>query len=507
MEAIFAFVFLLVLIWCRVVIKRRRSRITNWPLLGMVPGLLSNAWRIHDYVTEQLQQSSSTLVFRGPWFSTMRFLLTSDPQNVHHVLSANFANFNKGEAFRTIFQVLGDGILVADSESWKLQRKLTHSLFRRGDFLRLVERTARRKAEDGLLELLDHAAEFGLAVDMQDFCQRFALDVTCIFLLGFDSNSLSAELPDVPLAVAIDDMEEALLYRHIKPRSLWKLQKWLRAGVEKKAARAQETIDSFIYHQLSLKRALNYSKQMMRDADGGEDFDLISSFMQEELAARCGNPTEPSDKFLRDAVLNLLSAGRDTTSTTLTWFFWLVSANPSVETKIREEIKAAFQMEDGDPWRFPSYQRLNKLPYLHAALCETLRLYPPLPYNHKASVSPDILPSGHAVREKTGVIISMYAMGRMEELWGADCREFKPERWISEKGSIAGDVPSYKLNVFGAGPRACLGREVAFMEMKTVAAAVIWSYRLRVVNGHQVLPANSLILHMQHGLKVNVVKR
>jgi cytochrome P450 len=80
---------------------------------------------------------------------------------------------------------------------------------------------------------------------------------------------------------------------------------------------------------------------------------------------------------------------------------------------------------------------LKKLVYLHGALCETLRLYPPVPLEHKSSLKPDVLPSGHKIKSNTMILNSLYSIGRVEEIWGEDCLEFKPERWISKEGGIS----------------------------------------------------------------------
>ncbi|KAL9671215.1 hypothetical protein QQ045_008781 [Rhodiola kirilowii] len=502
-----AFLAVALIWWLCLTSIKNKSPIRNWPLVGMLPGLLSNASHIHDYFTHLLDQSNQTIEIKGPKFSNLNLTLTSDPENIHYILSTNFANFNKGEDFKDIFEMLGDGILVADSDSWKMQRRLTHSLFKNRDFLSLLEATARQKVKDGFFKILDHASKSGIEVDMQDLCQRFTFDVTCIFLLGSDLNSLSEGLPEVSFAKALDDIEGVCLHRHLKPRSMWKLQKWMQVGVEKKSTRAAETFDNFIYHQICLKREQNKKSSEIVDHDKYRH-DLISIFMEEEVAAKCSNDsTKPSDKFLRDSVMNILSAGRDTSSTALTWFFYLVITNPQVESKLVEELEVSFQMKPGEPWEFPSFAELNKLVYLHATLCETLRLYPPVPFNHKASIKPDILPSGHKVHKGTKIIISIYTMGRMQEIWGADATVFKPERWISKTGNII-DVPSYKFNVFSAGPRTCLGKDLAFMKMKIAAAAIVWRYGLQMVRGGApVTPSNSVILRMKHGLKVNVATR
>lgn len=470
----------------------------------MLHGIITNSSRLHDYFSDVLKLRKHTFVVRGPWLSNLNFMATSDPANVHYILSTNFRNFNKGPAFKEIFEFLGDGVLAADSESWKMQRKLIHLLFRQAEFLRMVEKTIQKKVETGLLKILDHASDHGYEVDMQDMFQRLTLDITCTFILGKDLNSLTVNLPEVPFAKALDDIEEVMLHRHIKPKNLWKLQKWLRIGLERKATKALKTIDSFVHQEISHKQE-QINKILLNEAAEEEGFDLITNFLTEDAVTNCQAMKKSVETFLSDSVLNILIAGRDTVATTLTWFFWLVSMNPLVESKIREEIQVTLRMKATDRWQFPNYQKLNELIYLHATLCETLRLYPPVPYNHKTSVEPDILPSGHHVNKESKIIISIYAMGRNEEIWGADSQEFRPERWISEKNTLI-DMPTFKYNVFGAGPRACPGKDLAFREMKAVAAAVIWNYNIQVVKEHHVIPANSVVLHMQNGLKVNVAK-
>ncbi|XLR24685.1 hypothetical protein S83_052585 [Arachis hypogaea] len=97
-------------------------------------------------------------------------------------------------------------------------------------------------------------------------------------------------------------------------------------------------------------------------------------------------------------------------------------------------------------------------------------------------------------------------MGRFEDIWGKDCLEFKPERWISEKGGTI-RVPSYKFFSFNAGPRTCMGKDLSFIQMKMVASAILRNYHIQVVENHPTTPAHSTVLFMKHGLKVMMTKR
>ncbi|XP_052118876.1 alkane hydroxylase MAH1-like [Arachis duranensis] len=150
------------------------------------------------------------------------------------------------------------------------------------------------------------------------------------------------------------------------------------------------------------------------------------------------------DKFLRDAAFNLFVAGRDTITSGLTWFFWLVATHPLVEAKILEEIEKVFGAAVREKCKILGMEDVKKLVYLHGALCEGLRLFPPVPIERKQSLKRDTLPSGHYVNPNSIILLFTYAMGRFEEIWGKDCLEFKPERWISEKGETI-HVPSYKF--------------------------------------------------------------
>ncbi|KAM7499118.1 hypothetical protein LguiA_023532 [Lonicera macranthoides] len=473
---------------------------TNWPLAGMTPGLLQNAHRIHEILTDVLNETGGTFVFKGPWFANMDMVLTADPANINHILSKNFSNYPKGAEFRESFDILGDGINNSDFELWEFHRKTALSHMKLAEFQDLLERTIWHKVEIGLIPILERACEKAAEVDLQNIFQRFTFDTICSVVLDYDPLSLSMDLPYIACEEAFNDAEEALLYRHILPEGCWKLQKKLRIGKEKKLSEAWETFDRFIYHCISLKQ----SRTRDQDESGFKSFNFLTSYMEayKEEGGSSGNP----NKLLRDTLLSLMVAGRDTTSTALTWFFWLLATNPLVEIKILEEIKSKMNLKDEEKRKFFKPEELRKLVYLHGALCEALRLYPPVPVQHKAPVQPDTLPSGHWIDRNTKTVICFYPMGRMETIWGKDCLEFKPERWISERGGIKHE-PSFKFPAFNSGPRSCVGKDMAFTEMKIVASTIIYNYRIEVVEGHPITPSTSIILTMKHGLKVRLTKR
>ncbi|KAI3456693.1 hypothetical protein Pfo_013356 [Paulownia fortunei] len=462
---------------------KKSSEPTNWPLVGMLPGVLLNLRRAHDYATEVLSECGGTYEFKGPWFCNMDMLFTSDPANIHHIFSKNFSNYPKGPEFKKIFEILGDGIFNADFELWEMHRRTTLSLLTHAKFPSSLERTVWHKVETGLLPVLDYFCKQGTDVDLQDIFQRFTFDNICKLVLDYDPCSLCIELPYIPCEKAFSDAMEPLLHRHILPESIWKLQKWLNIGNEKKLTEASEAFDEFIY-PLCLK-----------NGEEENDSKLLTAFKKVYEEKNICSSRGLRD-FLKDTSLSLMLAGRDTTSTCLTWLFWLIAVNPLTEIKIREEIETELHLKEDKKWRFFNVEESRKLIYLHGALCESLRLFPPVALEHKTPIQPDILP----------IIVCFYSVGRMETVWGKDCLEFKPERWISPTGGIKHE-PSYKFPAFNVGPRTCLGKEMAFTQMKMVAATIIYHYNIQLVEGHPVSPRDSIILQARNGLRVMLSKR
>lgn len=472
----------------------------KWPVLGMLPGLIHNRKRIHEHLCQILKQSNThTVSIDGALFTDTDYVLTSNPADVNHILNKNFSNYNKRPKFSVITELLGEyGIFNAADGWWKFQRKILHSIMQQRRYISTVEKLMTRKLETSLIKVLDHVSESDLVVDIQDVLQRFYFDFNCQLNLGFDPGYLSIEFPKLAYGEAFTDLESAVVTRHIVPESIWKLQKRLRIGEEKKLAQHIETCDRFLYDCIISKPE-------------SSEFDLLSAFLAEvdksanndEISSRV-KLVSKSASFLRDLMFSIMAAGANTIPSGIVWLLWLIGNHPQVEDRILQEIKD--HRIQHKPILFTTGEEVNKLVYLHAALCETMRLYPPVPINHKTSTEADVLPSGRRISPNTNILLSFYSMGRMEDIWGKDCLEFKPQRWISDDGGII-HVPSYHFSAFSAGPRNCVGKNMSFLQMKIIATAIIWNYRIQVVENHPVSQKPSMALLMEHGLKVRISKR
>ncbi|OMO69313.1 Cytochrome P450 [Corchorus olitorius] len=276
----------------------------------MLPGLLK--CRLMEESTDYaLMRLGDTAEFKGPCFSNFNFITTSNPMNMNHILCKRFENYDKSLEFREIFfDALGDGIFNAAADSWKGQRKILMALMHSSKFVRRAVKNISQKLDQSLIPLLEHFSKVDAEFDLQDVFQRFTYDNTCTLVFGVDPNSLSIDFPHVASKEAFTEAEEVLLYRHMVPMSLWKLQKWLRIGEEKKMIKAIETVDDFVYKCISSKRERLKNKSQADDKKD-EEFDLSTALMddkEDEGGAVIGK----SDKFLRDVVISVLGAGKDT---------------------------------------------------------------------------------------------------------------------------------------------------------------------------------------------------
>ncbi|XP_011025646.1 PREDICTED: cytochrome P450 86B1-like [Populus euphratica] len=482
-----------------VFLRNRNEFCINWPLVGMLPNLFLNVHRFLPWSTELAERNNGSYLIRGPWFFNMDILATIEPANVHHIMSTNFSNYHKGPEFQKMFDIFGDGLFIADSDSWKNQRKIAMALTTHRKFYQFLVKTTQDKVEKGLIPVLEHVSKQGLVVDLQSLIHRFSLDVGFKLVTGHDRELLSIENREDTFSRALDDAEEVIYFRYLKPEILWKLQGLLGFGPEQKMKEAWEIIDQVAATSISKKREElrggNISKR--------EGEDLLTSYIKMEGEIFIGSKSR--DEFMRDTIVNFLIAGRENC---LAWFFWLVFKNPRVEARIREELQSIIpEKEAKDQWWLFHTEELKNLVYLQAALFETLRLYPAVPVEHKKPIQPDILPSGHHVNPKMKIVFLAYAMGRMTSIWGKDCLEFKPERFISERGGMK-HVPTNKFVAFNTGPRTCIGKNIALTQMKAMAANIIYNYHVQVMEGHPVVPAgNSILLHMKHGLMVRIARR
>ncbi|TVY36064.1 Benzoate 4-monooxygenase [Lachnellula occidentalis] len=174
--------------------------------------------------------------------------------------------------------------------------------------------------------------------------------------------------------------------------------------------------------------------------------------------------------------LTQLIAGSDTTSNTSCAILYYITKTPGVLAKLQKELDAAIPAEID----VPSFEMVRDLPYMHNCIQETMRIHSTSSLGLPRLVPPgagvDIL--GHHFAPYTVLSVPAYTIHHSKEIWGPDAEEFKPERWdhLTERQKT-GFIP------FSHGPRSCVGRNVAEMELALIVSTTFRRYDFNLYQG------------------------
>lgn len=374
---------LLVFITIHSLRQKKHHGLPVWPIVGMLPSLVSGLRvNMYEWISNILCHRNGTFMFKGPSFTNLNCVVTSDPRNLEHILKSKFSIYPKGEYFRhSLRDLLGNGIFNADDEIWQRQRKTASIEFHSAKFRTLTTESLLELVHGRLLPVLENSIHQSTTIDLQDILLRLTFDNVCIIAFGVDPGCLRPSLPEIPFAQAFEAATEATIMRFVMPTLIWKAMRYLNLGSEKKLKESIKGVDLFANEVIRKRK----EEIFLESEDKKQRSDLLTIFMR--LTDEKGEAF--SDKFLRDICVNFILAGRDTSSVALSWFFWLIDRNPMVEERILEEIFGIVG-ERGDSNKRGSEsefafkaEEVKKMYYLQAALSESLRLYPSVPVDHK----------------------------------------------------------------------------------------------------------------------------
>lgn len=470
----------------RAVFDEKRKDIKTqggWPLVGNLPLLIQWKDRMHDFLLNgfnELNEQTLTMSALG----IPRHIATLDPRNVEHILKNNFENYIKGPEFHeSMNDLFGNGIFNANGEEWKFQRKTASHIFNVKNFRDHFTNVFVEEINYMSNHIWDQAADEGAVIDFHDVMFKFTLDSFILLGFGVQLNALGST-EKVPFAEAFDEAQKNTFQRFVNP--IWPITERLSRMIMPWKATMKdhlEVVDSFAREVIEKRR-----EEM---AKGEEHQDLLSRFML--------TSTPLEDKALRDIVLNFVIAGRDTTAQALSWTFYMIMTHPRVEQKLLEEIERHVEKTD-------LYESIKSMTYAHAVFYEVLRLYPSVPLNQKFALADDVWPDGTHIKKGDYVLWCPYAQGRSEKVWGPDAKLFRPERWIGDNGELKRETQG-QWPAFHAGPRVCLGQNLATLEALVAISFLLKRYKFSLVPDQEVTYQVSLTLPMLNGMKVTVNKR
>lgn len=461
------------------------------PLIGHTRDIMKHSDRILDWFWEMSRKHPIGFSVSILGTSVGQMNIVHRPEYIEYVQKTNFENFEKGLEFKNRFaDLLGqNGIFNSDGHVWKAQRKMASHIFSVYQFRTWVQTVVHREL-DSVIGILDALTEgksrsSPATLELPDLFFRYTLSSFGKMAFGKDIDCLGPDPSclheDVEFSKAFDFVQMVIEKRFRLPA--WQIvERFSSEG--KKNREMVKKINNFsrqIIDERLRDRAAGVVKEK-KSSDGKEGKDLLDLFM---------DVTTDRDDLI-SVVLNFIIAGRDTTAQGLSWLFYELMRNPQYVDGIRDEVRNVLQEADGSIRKL-DYDTAKDLVFTQACFNEAIRLHPPVPKNGKRAIKDDvIIPQGPTaaglppIKVYAGELVSWsdWVIARNPDVWGPDCCEFNPHRFIETNKAADGtetkslkNFGQWKFHVFNGGPRLCLGMTLANYEALSMLAAVIDRYK------------------------------
>ncbi|KAH7020863.1 cytochrome P450 [Microdochium trichocladiopsis] len=474
-------------------------------------------------------------------------VVINNPENLDYVFK-NEALFQKGDLFRQLsWDLFGNGIINADGALWKAQRKAGLHFLSAENLKVLNDAALPAYLGKSMRQIARTAAPPGSERDSN----ATVLDLQHVFheitsqVMGKLAYDMEMHTGD-EFTAAFEHASGCTTERFQNP--LWFITEVFFGSKFRQSLRTIRSVGGNIVESAREKRAQT-AKRDTNTADdeadksgsaahsGDAELDGISGSLIYSLIDTLGE----DKKLVADAALNYLSAGRDTVAQALTWTMYLLMKHESATAQILEEITQlrasvatdntrppapTFQHErltqpDDDEGTYHSTAELftpAKVPYTMAVFYESLRLYPPVPFEIKQCTAAVTLPDGTHLPQGTVIFWSPWSMNRSRAIWGPDAETFRPERWLFQeeaddsenKRLVLKTRPAAEFPVFNGGQRLCLGKKMAELMAAQIIPSLVEKFEFVPgfdVHGEERISGSSLTLPMKDGLPCVAVLR
>jgi cytochrome P450 len=367
-------------------------------------------------------------------------LLANTPAAARQVLQLNHTNYTKATVqYGALCAVTGQGLLTADHPAWLRHRRAVQPAFHPGVLPALADLTVRAASAPGHWAGVPAGPGGVRRVDADAAAMRVMLDVVtaCLFSQATGPQSEA-------VIGAVDEALHAVVAR-VRSPLVGPLAR-LPSPARRRQQRAVATLDAACARLVAGRRA------------GEAHEDLLGLLLSAQDAGAL------DAREVRDEIVTLIIAGYETVASSLAWTLDLVAGHDAVQQQIHAELDRVLA------GRAPGGDDLAALPYLRAVVQESLRLFPPAwVITRRATGSDEV--GGIAVPAGTLVILSPWLLHRRDQEWHRPL-SFEPARFAVAGVRREGYLP------FGAGPRLCIGREVALMQATLVLAQVLSGHRI-----------------------------
>lgn len=399
----------------------------------------------------------------------IRVVLLNHPEHIKEVLTNQHKKFVKGRPLEMAKELLGEGLLTSEGEYHKRHSRLIQPAFHRSMIDSYVPATV-----NCISETMANW-ESGMQVDMKDEMTRMSIAIAGRVLFNSDIINETREISEAL------DAATNLFGRISMPFSEWLLKLPLPGSL--KFQKAKSRIDATVLRMIAERRK--------NKLDNG---DLISLFLRTQNGDIPGEGW--SDREIRDESVTLFLTAFDTTSTALTWTWYLLSQHPESEAILHAEIDSVLG------GRVPHAGDIPHLKYTRMVFGESLRLYPPSYVIPRQAVE-DFPVDRYVVPRGSIILMSPYLIQRDPRFY-AHPEKFDPYAW--EKHSH-GQHSKYEYFPFSRGPRSCIGEPLAWVQGVLTLATIVQNWRISLVPGHRVELLPQINLRPKYGMRMILQRR
>jgi cytochrome P450 len=401
--------------------------------------------------------------------------LISHPDAIQYVLRDNAGNYRKGTLFQSIAALQGQGLLTSEGDLWRRQRRLAQQAFRQQHLSRMG--TIMTEEARDVVHRWRQAARTREPINVAAWMHRLTFRLVGRALLGINPEALD-EVGRQLQAVGRQLLPH--LTEHFA--RTWMLPGWLPMPGRWRLRRA------VTLYNATAQRIITARQQALQHAPTALT-DMLA------LLITVGHDTM-TEQQLRDEVITFIGAGVETSAQALSWTWYLLAAYPEVARLVQAELHRALGT------RPPTPQDLPHLPYCRMVLDEALRLFPPAAIVPRQANDADVI-NGYTIPKNALILMSQYVTHRHPDFW-PDPERFCPERFASAQVALRHDFAYFP---FGAGPRVCIGKPFALLEMHLTLATIAQAYNLQLLVDRPVVPHLSTTLQPQNGLWMTVQAR
>ena len=397
--------------------------------------------------------------------------MVTNPADIERVLVTDASKYRKPK-FQddAIGDLLGDGLLMSEGQTWRKQRELAQPAFLMSRLSGLSELMVDYTEE--MLEGWSDGDVVGVELDMA----RLTVKIIVEAMFG-------ATIDEERVRVVQENLEP--LGSRFEPNPFrFAIPDWAPTRENREYKQALSTIEDVVWDLIAEREGTEYG-----EGDEGP-MDLLSVLL------RARDEGEQTDENLRDEMVTMLLAGHDTTALTLTYTWYLLSQHPEVEARMHAELDELLGGER------PTFADVREMEYTEAVLNEAMRLYPPV-YTIFREPQVDVRLGGYRIPAGSAVMLSQWAVHRSPRYWDAPL-EFDPDRWLDER---AEDRPRFAYFPFGGGPRFCIGKQLSMLEARLILGTVAQEYRLEYEGESPIDLRGSLTMHPQEPMSMRVVER